>query len=313
MAFAPTIVIACASTSSVPTSGPNTSVTAPQIASQPPFTSSQSQPVNSSTVTLPSASGYSGQMTLPVSAASLPANTVVAETASNVLPNTVPALFADRSAQSLTTQAGTSTAILFLSLVFSNSVTLPTPPSFTVTLPSAQIVSGVSYFLAWYDPLRPSVGWQRGFEGPGTANGATIAFSPGSGAGPYSFVAFSPQYFGLYAQSAQAPVPTPAPSVTPLPAPTAPPAFTLSPANLTLIGAGSTGTVAISDPTGCSCTYSATSASSSIATASVSSTTVTVSAVAAGSTTITVSSSDARYATLSVGITSTSVNVQGDR
>jgi hypothetical protein len=114
------------------------------------------------------------------------------------------------------------TVIAYLRLQFSADVTLPQAPAFTFIVPGTLPTNGVTYWLAFIDPLLSAAGWQTGFEGPATVTPATtaggksgtqVAFA--SNGKPLSFVAGQVYYFAVYAVSATAATPTPVPSTVP--------------------------------------------------------------------------------------------------
>jgi hypothetical protein len=255
-------------------------------------------------VPVPSGAGITATISLPAAQASIPPGTVVSVNATNTLPQGLPALARMRAPRAT---AGATAVIEYQTLVFSNQSTFAAQPSFAFGVPADYAgLSGVSYYIAQYDPYRPQLGWNRGFEGPGVVSGSTISFTGATG--PYVFLANLPQYFALYAVSASASAPTPAPSVSPLPTP-AP--LSASPNAIELYAAGQPATVALADAaTGYTGGYTATSADPTVATATVSGTTVTVTGVAPGTTAVTVRATDGRQALISVGVTSTTVPVQ---
>lgn len=328
-----TAVSGCGGNSSPPTTNPTPAPalsptappTAPPVPSASPFTVVQNATIATPTpappgqmpapipVPLPSANGFSGVATLPAGAgAVIPTGTTVQETLSNVAPSNVPTLQAElrvaQSMRSLNSSAPVAT-VAFLGLDFSNGLTLSASPSLTLNLPSALMTAATSYYLALYDPLRPALGWQLGFAGPGSVSGQSVAFTgPNS---PFTFSGLVTYEFGMYAVSASAPAPTPAPSVSPNPTPTPAP-FNVTPAALSFTAAGQSSTLTASDA-GYFGNYFASSGNASVATVTPSSSpsgTFTVTAVAAGTTTITITESNGRTATLSITVTTTTIPVQ---
>jgi hypothetical protein len=299
----------------VPTPSAVPTLPAPPIPAASPFSASQAVAVSVPTaapgatappvaIPVPAGAGITATIGFPAAQASIPPNTVVSVTATNVLPQGLPVLArlrAPRAAQ------GATAVIEYQTLLFSNQASFAAQPSFTFGVPANYAgVSGVSYYVAQYDAYRPQLGWMRGFEGPGTVSGSTISFT--GQAGPYVFFANQPQYFALYAVSAAAAAPTPAPSVAPLPTP-AP--LSAAPNAVELNAPGASATVALTDAaSGYSGGYTVTSADPTVATATASGTTVTVTAVAPGTTAVTVRTTDGRQALISVGVTTTTVPVQ---
>jgi hypothetical protein len=260
-------------------------------------------------IALPAGAGISGSIGIPPGS-TIPQGTVVAVTASNVQPQGLPPLALLRSPMALRATrdvAGAVTVVEYQTIVFDHQVIQPAQPVFTFNVPANfASVTGVSYYIAEYDTLRPSLGWIHGFEGPGVVSGSTIAFAGQTG--PYVFAANQPQYFALYAVSASAATPTPAPSVAPAPPP-AP--IGATPASVELTAVGASMNVAIADAaTAYTAGYTATSADTSVATATISGTTLTVTAVAPGFTSVTVASHDGRQVLIPVGVTTTTVPVQ---
>ncbi len=305
-----------ATPTAVPTPSPAPTLPAPAVPAASPFSASQAVAVSVPTaapgatappvaIPVPAGAGITATIGFPAAQASIPPNTVVSVTATNVLPQGLPVLLARLRAPRAV--QGASAVIEYQTLTFSNQASFAAQPSFTFGVPANYAgLSGVSYYVAQYDAYRPQLGWMRGFEGPGTVSGSTISFT--GQAGPYVFFANQPQYFALYAVSAAAAAPTPAPSVAPLPTP-AP--LSASPNAVELNAVGATATVTLTDAaSGYSGGYTATSADPAVATASASGTSVTITAVAPGTTAVTVRTTDGRQALISVGVTTTTVPVQ---
>jgi hypothetical protein len=112
--------------------------------------------------------------------------------------------------------------IAYLRLQFSADVTLPQAPAFTFIVPGTLPTNGVTYWLAFIDPLLSAAGWQTGFEGPATVtsaitasgkSGTQLAFA--SNGKPLTFVAGQVYYFAVYAVGATVATPTPVPSTVP--------------------------------------------------------------------------------------------------
>jgi len=293
----------------MPTGAP----TAPPLPAQSAFsaTSAVALPADGGSVALPSAGGYGGTLALPTPS-SAPANATLAETiasGASAPAAGVPALSIARAAAAARrTQASTPISVLlYVELAFSASVTLPDAPGFAFSVPSG--LPSANYYLALYDPTRPSLGWQLGFEGPAALGTNAFTFAPPASASPFSFAANVPEYFAVYAVSPALAAPTPAPSIAPVPAATPAP-FTVAPASVALLAAGQTASATIGDPTGYAGAYAVTSSNPAVATASISGTTITVTAVAAGTATIGVADAQARTASIAVGVTTTTLPVQ---
>jgi hypothetical protein len=89
-----------------------------------------------------------------------------------------------------------------------------------------------------------------------------------------------------------------------------PPApFAASPASLTLLGTGVTGTFAIVDPTAYAGAYSVSVAAPAVATAAISGKTIVVTAVGVGSTTATVTDTLGRSTTIPITVTTTALPI----
>jgi hypothetical protein len=179
-------------------------------------------------VALPAAGGYSGNMTL---GGSIQAFAQVDQTLQNTVPPGVAGLAAGRRAAS----AGAAQVLVYLSETFharmpayaspvpvtASPPASPTDPpnapvGFSFTIPTSAQSPGNVYYLAYFDPLRPSLGWQEAFEGP-AQNGSTLTFTGNS----LTFQRYVQYWFALYVTSIQV-HPTPAPSISPIPTPTAP-------------------------------------------------------------------------------------------
>lgn len=290
-----------------------TGPTPPAIPTSAPATALQSNMLSASgsqiPVSIPTVAGYAGTIGLPLPSGTLAANADLAETVSNTAidAGSIPTLqSALRAAASTRSAEATSLAAFFyLKLASNGTIAFPNLPAITLTVPAATIVPGTSYYLAAYDVLRTSLGWQRAWQGPATISGTTLTFAAPNPAIPFTFSAQVPFYLALYAVSATATAPTPAPSISPAPTPTPLPAFTLSSTSLALLGTGLTGTATIADTSGYTGTFAAGSSASSVATATVSGTTVTVTAAGAGSATIAVSDANGRSAAIAVVVTPT--------
>jgi hypothetical protein len=290
---------------------PTGAPTAPSLPAASPFTVTQAVALSgkAQTVTLPAASGFGGSLALPAPS-NLPPDTVLAMTFADTsagLTTNVPALDVKRArgTRGVASNAPMS-VLLYLQVAFSEDVALPNPPSLNVTVPAG--LPSAAYYVALFDPTEPSFGWQLGFEGPASVGATSLSFVPATSA-PLGITAEVPYTLAVYAISAAAASPTPAPSGSPL-AYATPVPFTLSPSSANLLAPGQTATATIVDPTGYTGTYVALSTNPSVATVSVSGTTLTITAVGAGTATIGVSDAQARTASLSAGVTTTTLPVQ---
>jgi hypothetical protein len=178
-------------------------------------------------VPLPAVAGYTPTMSLPLpqTATSAQLTTVVSSAAFS----SSPPLSLTRFVQSvrraaLPTDAAT---LLYLQIYSSATIVLPAAPGFTIAIPSADVFPGANYYLALYDPTRPSLGWQYDFEGPGVLSGTTVTFA--SNPSPFTFEGSLSYYFALYVIPQNSAQPTPAPSIAPTSVPTqSPPPVTTS-------------------------------------------------------------------------------------
>lgn len=310
--------------------------TAPPIPSSAPFTTTTSSPLPTVTappagqtpqpvqVAVPSSQGYSGTFALPISGVnSIAANTTVIVTLSNQTPAGAPTTLARRRATApraapMAAAPSSLVPLLFLQMWFSGGISLANQPTITFAVPSADIVAGASYWIAMYDSTRPDLGWQLGFEGPGTVTGTSIAFVGGGGS--FNFVPFSSYYFALYAQSTAAATPTPAPTPTPTPVPTATPSpgatptpipspqFGVMPGSIGLYAIGATATISATG----TAPYFAFPNNYNVATVSPANgnSPFTVTAVAAGTAQITIVDSTGLQAIVPVTVTTTTIPVQ---
>jgi hypothetical protein len=174
-------------------------------------------------VALPTAAGFAPTMLLPLPQTAT--NAQLTALVSNVAPSSAPPLSLARFVQALRRTAAlpTGAAVLLYTGIYSTAtLTLPIAPGFTFTIPAADVFANANYFLALYDPTRPSLGWQYGFEGPATVTGTALAFAPNPA--PFTLAGSVTYYFALYVIPQASVQPTPAPSVSPTSVPTqAPP------------------------------------------------------------------------------------------
>ncbi|HEY6237000.1 MAG TPA: hypothetical protein VIW69_17995 [Candidatus Elarobacter sp.] len=208
----------------------------PPVATNPPAGSPQSFSA-SDAVAIPAAApgaatvpvalpsdpgGASAAAALPANGSSIPADATIAATYSTTADATVPALAHSRSVQGRTVRDDTKKDIIaYLKMQFSADVTLPQAPSFSFVVPRTLPTTGVTYWLAFLDPLRTAAGWQLGFEGPATVSATTakgnaatqLAFA--SNGQPIAFTANQTYYFAVVGVSAVAATPTPVPSSVP--------------------------------------------------------------------------------------------------
>ncbi len=213
-------------------------------------------------VALPSdPSGASASAALPANG-TIPADATIAATYSTAGDASLPALSVGRRTQGRAVSAdSTKDVIAYLKMQFSADVTLPQAPSFSFVVPRTLPAAGVTYWLAFLDPLRAAAGWQLGFEGPATVTATTangkaatqLAFA--SNGQPIAFSANQKYYFVVIGTATTAATPTPVPSSVPSnPPPDAKPgtmgvtprnlqftSVTSTPAPITFVQSGFTG------------------------------------------------------------------------
>jgi hypothetical protein len=222
-----------------PTQTPLATVTPVALPSVAPFSAGQTASValpaaganaTPMPIALPSAGGFAPTLLLPLPQTAV--NVQVTQVVSNVAPAGAPALSTARAAAAVRRGLAlpqASAVLLYTQLFFTTTVTLGSTPSFTFVIPSADVVPGVGYYVALFDPTRPSLGWQYGFEGPATLAGSTLTFTPASGS--FTFSGNVAYYFALVAIPSAEAAPTAAPSIAPtsVPTQTPPPIVVLSP------------------------------------------------------------------------------------
>jgi hypothetical protein len=179
-------------------------------------------------VPLPAVAGYTPTMLLPLPQAAT--NSQLTVDVSNVAFSSSPPLSLTRFVQSVRRAALPTDAavLLYLQIYSSATIVLPTAPGFGIVIPSADVFSGGNYYLALYDPTRPSLGWQYDFEGPGILSGTTLTFATNTN--PFTLEAGLIYYFALFVIPQNSGQPTPAPSTAPTSVPTqSPPPVTTTP------------------------------------------------------------------------------------
>jgi hypothetical protein len=310
----------------------------PSVPTLAPATAATTVPLSAATaapqaVSIPPAAGLSGTITLP--AATIPPGTSVDVTTTTTAPAGVAPLAFGRSPQAVREARSSGLEVLYYQgLRFTQTVTFPGYPAFTIALPAGYDPTKGVFELAFYDGL----GWTYPVGGPGTANGQQLVFS--SAAGPVTYQANQTYYFALYyapAPPAPTPTPTASPSPTPSPSPTASPTssptasptpsptptpgpLTASPSSLSFDGTGSdlTKTVNVSSTyfsgtfTASACTGAQNTTVANVGPVDANGN-FTVTPVAAGACTITVSDSSNRQTTVSVTVATSSLNVQGKK
>lgn len=203
-----------------------TPTTTPTAAAQS-FTAANVQPIPQTTpgqpipVPLPSASGASASAQLPAST-TVASDTTVDAQFTTVSDATLPALFATRRPDATrATSSEDRKGLAYLKFRFSQDITLAQAPAFSFTLPGTFPTTGVTYWLAFYDPLLAAAGWQLGWEGPATVTATTkdglpaATFAFASNGKPVTFVANQTYAIALVQLAATAASPTPVPSSIP--------------------------------------------------------------------------------------------------
>ncbi|GEM_PF-2372459 len=171
----------------------------------------------------PVSGGYSGTIAVPAGSAAA----TVAVTLTGTQPAGTPAVqTAKRRAQTI---GGTgATAVAFITLTSSATVTFGATPTVSFTVPAGAASLGAVSYVALFDPSAiPQSGWTT-LVGPGTVNGTTITFNATSATLQLkSGVTYDLAFFTV-ASTLTTPSPSPAPTTTPTPttSPTAAPTAT---------------------------------------------------------------------------------------
>jgi hypothetical protein len=157
-------------------------------------------------------------------------------------------------------------------LFFGFSVDAPAPtttltfsaaPTFTVTLPSSYFaLPGTAYYIAVYDPSKPSLGWQSRFETCVATASTTTLVCSATVQQSITVLNNVTYFFSLYAVSTSATAPTPAPSVSPTSLATNAP---LSATGTVTLATGATVTIPALAGAGGTITLGTVSASTSVA------------------------------------------------
>lgn len=122
---------------------------------------------------------------------------------------------------------GSPYGLLYVTLEATATVTFPTSPSFTFTLPAnITVLAGDSTYVALYDPTNPSLGWQL-LTAPGNQSGQTFTFTPASSS--FTFAANQVYAFAFFSTAQPIIVATPSPSPSPTLSPTPTPSPQASP------------------------------------------------------------------------------------
>ncbi len=139
-------------------------------------------------------------------AATIPAGDTLTVTTTTTLPAGLPALSAGRRVRS--TSSGLE-VLYYQGVQFTQTVTFPAFPAFTIALPAGYNTSEGVFELAFYD----GNGWTYPLGAAGVPNGQTLSFS--GAPGPVTYQANRPYYFALY-YAPTPPSPTPTPTATPV-------------------------------------------------------------------------------------------------
>jgi streptogramin lyase len=152
---------------------------------------------------LPPIGGFTGSLALP--AAIVPANTRLELTSSLQAPTGSPLL---QGAERRPQATGTLNVYFYTTIRLSSTVTFPTLPAFSVTLPATVKPIGLWFFYAISNPS-PGNGAKVQFrtEGPATVSGQSVSFAPSSNR--LTLQAGQPYTIAFYAISAIAATPAP--------------------------------------------------------------------------------------------------------
>lgn len=202
---------------------PATTIPIPTVTSQSNFTVAQTADLGAST-NLPVAGGYSGTLQL---GGTVQQYAQVTQTLQNSAPaSVVPLSMVAAAGAARAMDVSQAQVLFYYGLLFDARVpayvsplpspTDPPPSSVTLTVqvPATVFLPNVTYYLALYDPQRPSLGWQQKFAGPATVSGTTLTFT-----GAYTFNRYEQYWLAIYAMNPQAAPPTPAPAISPLVSP----------------------------------------------------------------------------------------------
>lgn len=200
---------------------PATPIPIPVITTQANFTVVQTADLAAQT-NLPPAGGYSG--TLQIGGA-IQQYAQVTQTLQSSAPSDIAPLSMRPDAKPAI-DVSSAQVLLYYGLLFdartpayvspipSPTDPPPSPVTVTVQVPSSVFVQNVNYYLALYDPQRPSLGWQQKFAGPATVSGTTLTFTSA-----YSFNRYEQYWLAIFAVNPQAAQPTAAPTISPLVSP----------------------------------------------------------------------------------------------
>ena len=131
-------------------------------------------------VQLPAAAGFATTLFLPLPQTA--ANAQLTTLVSNFAPAASPPFSLARTAAALSRAMSLPRGaglLLYVDIYSSAVLALPAAPGFTLTVPPADVFANANYYLALFDPTRPSLGWQYAYAGPATAGGGSaLALTP---------------------------------------------------------------------------------------------------------------------------------------
>jgi hypothetical protein len=104
------------------------------------------------------------------------------------------------------------TTLFYIKIVSDQVVQLPGSPTFSLSIPSADIIAGATYSIAFFDNQKLH-DWDLAWEGPATVSGTTLTFSA-NGLGSFTFQPNVNYWFALVAIAPNA-TPSPTPTATP--------------------------------------------------------------------------------------------------
>jgi hypothetical protein len=171
------------------------------------------------TIPLPTGGGFAGGYTIAAPVA--PAQGTLTITIQNAPPTDVAALSVGRLPQSDRRSLSQipHTTLLYIKVVSDQVLQLPGSPTFSLSIPSADIIAGATYYLAFFDNQNLH-DWNLAWEGPATVSGTTLTFSA-NGLGSFTFQPNVNYWFALVAIVPNTtPSPTPTGGATPSPTPT---------------------------------------------------------------------------------------------
>lgn len=175
--------------------GPATTQAPPTAVAGASSTASTTFPLSatSGTYPLPPVGAFRGSMTVPGLGA--PTGAVLTIVDSLNAPAGAPTL----QSRARIPQSGTLSVLFFIQISASDTVTLPSLPRITITVPSSQITPGARFFYAISDPTVTNVALQFRTEGPAGVTGTTLTFAASSN--PITFTAGLKYIIAVYSES----------------------------------------------------------------------------------------------------------------